>query len=44
MIKFQNLVTKVKGQGHIQTVFDISTFCQKLDATSNAGFPFALQF
>ncbi len=44
MTTFRNQVTKVKGQGHIQTLFDIRTLSQKLDVMSNEGFPVDLQF
>ncbi len=43
MIKFQNIyVTKVNGQRHIQTFFNISSLMQKHDITSYVGLPVAL--
>ncbi len=44
MIKFENQVTKLKGQGHIQKYFDIPTLRQVLYAMINVGFPVALHF
>ncbi len=44
MGKFQNLVIKIKGQGHIQAFFDIPSLRQKHDVARNVGLQLLYNF